>query len=307
MQESVPSSKPYILTMDKRQWTVIFIALGVLIFAVAGWFWYQRIYGNPERVFWTMIENNLATQGSTRTVVQGSADGDSEQVIHLSFGGNTHTRGLTSIRQGGENSSLVRTETIGSHDADYVRYVELKPGGNKPNGQPYDFSAVLEKWGKTPNTEGQQSNILLESLLGLVPVGDFNPAERRELLRMIREKDVYDTDLTKVDVTRVNGRTLYTYKVSVNLQAYLEMMNEYVRMIGIDVGDGLDPTGYAGQSAQAVFSVDKKSRRLATVNYSDGSRTETYGGYGVADTQPFPVESIDLSELQARLQAALAE
>ena len=63
-------------------------AIGVSLLIVLATFAYNHLYTNPERAFWDMISNNLATNGVTRQVIQTNGTSKSNEISQITFGAN---------------------------------------------------------------------------------------------------------------------------------------------------------------------------------------------------------------------------
>lgn len=292
-----------IANLSRKQWIVIFVALALALFAIFGWLWYDRLYSTPERVFWSMIDNTLATRGVTRTITEEGNGGSSEQVIRLSFNGDTRSHGLTTVTQKGSNgqNTLAVTETIGTPAADYIRYTQLDAGGNQPNGKKPDFSSVINQWSKAENKGA--SNFLDESLYGLVPVANLLASERQRLLTDMKARNVYTVDFSNVTRTPDDGPT-YVYSVAIDLQQYLLTLQDSFKVLGLQTStNATDPSQYAGQSATVNFQVDVRSRQLRKVTYATNPRTEKYSSYGVVELSSLPTNTISVADLQQRIQS----
>jgi hypothetical protein len=298
------SEVPIFVSFTRRQWITFFVILGVVLFAVFGWMWYDRIYNSPQRAFWGMIDNNLATRGVTRTITQEGDSGNSEQIVQLSFNGDTRAHTMSTIAQGsGQQASIVTSEAVGSPSGDYIRYTRLDPTGKKADGSAYNFSDIINVWGKSANNN-QQSNFLVEAMFGLVPVGNLSPATRAEIVNVIKSKNVYDIDYSKEKRVNEGGHAAYSYPVKINLQAYVEVLELYFKSMGVG-GSGLDASSYAGQTANVTFIVDAHSHQMLKITYGDNPRTESYSGYGVVDLATLPQKTENINVLQQRLQQDL--
>jgi hypothetical protein len=282
---------------------VIKVGVGKVLFVMAGWFWWQHIYTTPERVFWGMLDTNLSTPGIARRVTQKSGGGSMQQDLQLTLGAQNAAHSIITITQQGEGgASNVTSETIGTTAADYVRYVNIQTPPQA--GKATDYRNVVGVWGKGQDTNGKQVGQLLnEALLNTVPFANLSRDKRVALIDAIREKGTYKVDFGKTKSGREAGQAVYTYEVEVHPQAYVQLLQQFAKHIGLGDLDGLDPSSYEGAPPTTVqFVVGRNSRQLVAVRYIDQERTETYTGYGVQPAIVTPAQNIPLSELQSRIQ-----
>ena len=171
----------------------VFLVLSLVLFVVSGWAWWHYVRSNPENTFYGMLDNNLKTRGVSREVTQSSNGQSLSQTAQLSLTPQRVAQGITDIGQEGTVSASIQTENISTPTADYVRYVNIDTNQKGAQGQSLDFSGLLNVWGKTTFEDPTRGSgeLLTESLMGVVPVGNLDVKARADLMELIKEQQVY--------------------------------------------------------------------------------------------------------------------
>jgi hypothetical protein len=294
-------------TMYGRRAVSRILTVAALLLLLSGWLWWQYIYQSPQNVFAAMLQNGLSSPGVTKTVNQTSQDGSLKAVTQLAFGSQNYAHSVSTVSQPGTGSQeqSVTTETIGTLSAQYVRYSNINTGVRNDGKKP-DFSKVQDVWGKADvdsSAPPSSNRMLVEGIIGTVPVANLSASQRQELLKLINDNKVYATDYAVIKKKEA-GRNLYVYSVKINPQAYIKMLQTFTAQVGLGAVDGLDSASYANaQPINADFSVDPVSHQLVKISYKDGSdRVETYESYGAVPNINLPTNPIPLAELQQRVQ-----
>ncbi len=283
---------------------VVCALLGVLILLTGVWLWYRFVFANPERTFWSMIDNNLRTYGTTRYINQSDEAGATTQYLQLELGAENIAQSLTTIeRNSAEGATRIVTESIGTSDANFARYTDI----TTPQG--VNFDAVLNKWGKeTTDAASESQSILSEAVFGAVPLARLSPAQRNEITQFIKEKHVYKTDFATAQRTTVDGKAAYAYKVEIDTVSYIEMLKMIDRMMGLNQLELINPASYAGSPVIPMeLSVGIDSRQLLRTRYDAIEREERFSGYGVQPRLQAPEGAMARPELEAMLQQAMKE
>lgn len=271
------------------------------------------MYLNPKRVFWSMLDNSLSTQGVTVEMLQQSGSDQLKQYTQMELGATDKAHALTILRQG---TSEVRTEIIGTQNADYTRYLSIKTSQKGANGKPLDFSKVLKVWAKSDDSQqtttqsgGHQQ--FAQAVLGIglpvgsvpVPIGAVTSSQRQSLVGGIKGDGMYNVSFKDGDVKkeRKNGRLLYTYSAKIQTILYVRYMKEFAKDLGFHELDSVDPNTYQSAAPLNVkLTVDAHSRQLVGVDTGQGY-TQTYSGYGLPLQVGVPGHPISSAELQRRL------
>lgn len=281
------------------------IYLGLALFVIFGLVWWKSVYSNPRDVFPDMLNNSLRLRGLTRTVSQQSNGQQVEQIIRAKLTHDRAARALTDLNQP-DSSSRVVTENIGTVTDDYVRYNHIETAQRKDNGDPIDFTSILNVWGLSGSNEDRittDGELYNEAALGVVPFGMLNRDQRRQLLTKIDRDNIYDVDYENVDREIRNGRPVYTYKVSLDMEKYLELLKIFATFTGMNHMSNIDPASYADEDRLGFeLSVDVWSRQLVHIKYGAGERQEKISGFNASHPILLPKDPISVQELQKRLQ-----
>ncbi len=305
----MPEHVSDMVSINKKTAIRLIVLTGAVIFVAAGWFWWQNVYLDSNRVFWDMIGNNLSTTGITRHIVQKGQSQSLDQYIQLQFGRDKLSHSFVTLTQG-QNGKLatVRSESIGTLANDFNRYISIDTAQKTTSGKVINTAGINGVWSKSDNAQaGQLPNAqqLRQAVLTIVPFGNLDAGSRSDLVKLIKDSNVYDISTGSVKSAKINGHTVFVYEVSVNPKAYVEAMKKYAKDIGL--GDiGLDSSQYDGAASFKIqMAVDKLSRQLVKVSFSTGAQEETYSAYGLEPNVAVPTNTIPLSELQNRVQQSL--
>jgi len=292
------------------QRNVVLVATGIIILTIGIWLWWQNIYSTPGRVFWATINNNLVTTGVTKHVLPTSQDSTTsvDQYTRLSFGAQNLVRSQSTLTQESDASkSTVVTETVGTVNNDYARYISIKTDQKNANGKPLDFTKIQGIWGKSQDTAAGQpssASYFRQAVLGLVPFAHFDSTTRSQVLDYMHTNDVYNVDFSKTQKTTQNGKSAYVYTVNIMPKAYATLLVNLNKRLGLGPLEGLDPTSYDGAPPiKAVFTIDKNARQLISVKYLNNNQEEDYSDYGLNTPFNLPTQTIPISELQNRIQS----
>ncbi len=276
------------------------VILAVVLFGLNAW--YKSIYSDPRAVFNAMLENSLRTESVTKEVVQNTDDQTLEQIIRLQAGEKHQAQSVTNLSQQGTASATVVTESIGTPTSDYVRYRSISTEQKSEAGNDLDFTNILGIWGKTDIEDKTSGELYNESALGIIPFANLSKVDRKKVLDLASDMNVYRVEFQNVRKGTVNGRSTYEYTVKVLPEAYVAMLQEYARAAGLTHLENINPANYASADAiEFKVTVDILSRRLSSVTYETG-RQEYYLSYGNQVQTDIPTETVTIEELQQRLQ-----
>ncbi len=294
-----PSNRGFIATI---------IILATVILIGSGWAWWHFIRSNPERVFNAMLTNNLRTTSVTRKITQSSGEQSLEQTVQLFMAPGHITHGRTTLTQTGDESAVVVTETIGTPFIDYIRYLDIVSNQKNEKGEKLNFSNIKNLWGKSPVVSGAEDQttgeLYNESVLGVVPFANLPADQRERLLEFMKSNEVYKPDYANVERVIKNGRPSYIYTVAVEPAAYVALLKELAREVGLNQLEGVDPSVYKNSSPLSFqLVVDVWSRQLSGIIYNNGARVEELTSYGAKGNAVVPENTIPLRELQNRVQS----
>lgn len=280
--------------------------VGVIILVAsltfAGW---QHVANPSKQAVWdAMLANNFATSGVTRVVTQNSDGLAVTQYTQLNFGQQPTAHALTIFTQG---KGKIITEEVSTPQADFVRYRAIAATRKTADGKPVDTSGVVGKWAKlgSDSTLASGSGGLFDqTVLGVLPIANLEPAERHTLLSYITSNEVFHFDTSKVAVVSEHGRKAYRYDVSVVPPAYIALMQQFGKLVGAKQFADLNPADYAGSSQVSIrVTVDVRSRQLVRVQQTDSGQDESYTAFGVAAPVAVPKATLTADELQRQITA----
>lgn len=268
--------------------------------------WWNFVLQNPTRVWHDMLRNNLTTSSVTKHITGKSGYQSIDQYIRFQLGSTNASDWLVIAKQA--QNSNVTTESIGTPNAGYVRYVEINSPRVSNQGKPYDFSSVTNIWGKSTDSTSTLGQLYSQSLLNLntapmPPVGNLPYDKRQVILRYIEKQQVLVPNYTTMKRATLNGHRVYVYDVSVKLAPYLLVMQAFAKDLGLHDLDNIDATQYLNAKPVTLqFSVDSKTHLLLKVAYPSAKYSETYENYGLLTPISIPARTIPVEKLQSNLQ-----
>ncbi len=288
----------------------VYLQTGLILLAFVlvglGWLWWVKVYTSPKVIFNNMLSNSLNTYGVTKTTDQKDDTGELKQISQTQFGARNLVDVKTTITQGTDGGdAVVTTQSVGNGTDNFVRYVDVNVP--KQEGKPdIDFTSLKAVWGKQDPQGGIANNSFTETLYGAVLFGYLPSQQRNELLSFMKDKDIYKVDYSKIEYKNEDGKNVIVYPVEVNTKSYVELLQKYDQILGLELMSQLSADDYANSPPITLsLSVDKVSRYLTRVTYPDGARTENLSGYGIHKDVQLPTESISSTELEGRLQNLL--
>ncbi len=300
----LPTRKLKINFKSIRLWTVTLLVVSLGVLGAGLYMWYENIYSDEERIFYGMIEKSLATDSISRTIIQNEATRTEQQDYFLTFSPDPVVKSRSEVEQVDQNreKSIVETETIGTRDTDYIRYTNIVV---PPNSQDTtDYNKVLGDWAYRSSDEekGQSAQFLNEAIFTFIPFGNFNQADRGELVKLIRDKEVYQ--LSKDGkIIYENGRPVYNVTVSIKPRSLVEVLKKYAEYTDIGDMSMLNPEQYDDQYSFSIqVKIDMLSRHLREIGYPGDVRKEVYQSYGLNRNIELPNDAITVEQLQQDLQ-----
>ena len=288
--------------------SVRFITIFAIVI-VAGTFaaWQYHNTTNASRVFWGMVDNNLQTTAYTRHTVQSSGSQSVDQVLQTTTEPTQKVFSETVFRQTGVDSATALTENIGTPTNDYVRYTGINTSQKNSAGQSLDFSKVLNIWGNTPpeetgSTTGQLYN---QAALGIIPTGNVSAAQRKAIIKIMKEQGAYDFTVASTKRSLPFGRPTYTFQVTVNPEAYITALQLFAKDVGLNHLEGINPADYKdAQKLSFIVSIDGWTHQMTQTSQGEGAKTEDISGRNLRKVLPkTPTDTIPVDELQSRLQS----
>lgn len=287
-------------------------AAGIVVLLLTSWLWWTKICLGPERVFWGMLEKSLTTRSVTIQTSQTSEQSNIRQLVQMELGTTYRAHSLSTLEQG---TTQVKTEIIGTRDADYTRYRSIRTDQKNEQGEPLDVSKIINIWSKSEDraqsdTQSSGHQLFSQALLGIglpvgtvpVPVGEVSPQDRENLIRQMREQQVYEVSFDSIRKERKDGKLLYIYDVKIQTIPYVKLMKDFAKQIGLHELDQVDPNAYqTTQPLEVKLIVDAHAKRLAGVDNGQAGYAQQYLGYGLPLKVTLPKSPISSSVLQQRL------
>lgn len=288
-------------SITQRNKFIIFGVALVIILVALGWLGWTKYLVNSDKVLSGAIENSLKTNSVTRKVVQDSQGSGVDQTTYLSFyqpDPNAYTNTvLSQLTSNGQ--AKVQTETIGTNDADYVRYTSVEGAGGSDGAG--GLKSLIGVWAKRggENNKDATTTFFNEGLFSVVPFGNVNSEQRANLLNQIKQKNLYK--VISAEKKFENKRLVYEYDLSINPADLVEILKSYMQLSGNGDASQINPDEYKGSAALNIkMTIDVVSREILSISYPQG-RVESYSGYGLYRPTNLPTETIPAEELQKRL------
>lgn len=288
----------FVKILFNRTFLAVLAALIVSALLIAGAVtWFNKVYADPENVFWGMVENNLATSGVSKEVIQNDAQNNSREVSQLSW--NPEPRVRTSRQLSftqGDATTRVVLEAIITPKDQYQRYAQIdRPGPDK------DYSNIYNLWLKNGgDDERNDPSAFNNAVYGVMLFGNFGRSDRQDIVADLHK--AYKVDFSKIQKQIQDGRRIYSYEVTVNLRQYAKAAQAYAKRQGLPAAGLLNPDNYrATDEIKATFVVDVLSRQVKQVKYQS-SVAENYSGYGIPAELKLPARTVKSDELQKAIQ-----
>jgi hypothetical protein len=276
-------------------WLLVFM---LIWFVGSSVLWWKIVYTSPENVFRDMLAKNFSTQGYSRFSSNTNEQVEQSQTAQIQFGQQNVAQTHVAVING---KNTQKAEVISTPSEDYLKYTQIS------NPQTSNESKAVGVWARNDQSGNMSQSFNQLTLFSTYfPMGIVKSEDRSALLDFITENTVYNATYKDVVRETINGRGVYTYKVSVQLQSYVDMLKMFATATG--QGDrlaGYSPTDF--QDAPPVpleVSVDIISHRLVRVIYSENDNTvEAYGGYGITNMPvELPNKYLSPTELQELLR-----
>jgi hypothetical protein len=274
---------------------------------IFGIMWWTQVHEDPYNVYWGMLDNTLKTSAVTKHITETANGAKLDQYISLNFGTDNAAYARTTLTNA---NGVVKTESIGTLQNDYVRYTSIQSSSRKSKP---DTSKVLGKWAKAgaSNTSDNNSAVpfFIQVMLGfeggnLVPIANLPAADRASLLHRLHTDVIFQPSFNEVQRQNINGRPIYAYPVEIEPVAYVAYQKAFAAALGIKTLDQVDPNSYQNQSTIKVkLLVDARSYQLVGIQYPSSNHTESYVSYGIATKITMPHATISDQKLQSLLSA----
>lgn len=288
--------------VNKTKLTITLVILAVVLMGASSYVWWHSVRSNPERTFWSAIDDALSTSSVTRSVSQSDSTQSQSQILQFHASPkNIAVANLLYSQTTGVDITNSSTDFIGTPSTDYVKYTNLSSSTTKN----VDYSSVNGVWGRSSSTDGTTNGQLFNQLsIGLIPFANLNSADRTEIITLLKNEKTYQIDFSKVQKTIVAHRPTYKYDITMSAKAYATVVKTLAQKTGLTQLQNVSPDSYSS-SAPVVFSitVDVWSRHITSISYPGGAAQANFNGYNaISHNVTTPNHSIPLQELQSKFQ-----
>lgn len=280
--------------------TWLLLVAGVLLYAFSGYVWYQNIYLNQDRVFWSAIDGALTTSGVVKEIDYSTDQTTQTQKIMLNFTPTLSSEGGQVFKN--QNGQETVSESIAFPKSDFARFASIV------NPETPKLKALEGIWANTSGPEGSESKILADHLTNgaLILVGNLPKTKRDKLVNMMRDTKMYEV-IGVSGKKEYSGKTANVYTVRIKVDSYNTVLTSYFQMIGMP--------GFAEQVSQSSedttdpiieIAINPSNRQIYEAGYPKVGQagTEKYSLWGFARQPVAPEESVTATELQKRLDEA---
>ncbi len=281
----------------------VLLLIAVLLLTFSVWGWWKYVFVNPDRLMSDMLDTSLQVSNTSKVTSQNSTQGSATQAVRLGFNPGVYSHTLTQMTQANQSGgkSVVVTETIGTQNADFVRYRAIELGANVKG-----IDKILNVWASqnADKEKGVEPTFLNQAGLTVVPFGNLGTEDRATLTNMFDSKDVYHIEGSTLEWSGLRPRMVYN--ISIKPADLISVLREYSKMTGTGDPSQLNPDDYKNaRKLEAQMVVDPWSRQLVSISYPDSGRVENYTGYGIRDNlgTKLPGNTITMQELQSRTQS----
>lgn len=262
----------------------------------------NKAYTDPHRVFWAMINNNLATPGVTRQVNQRTSTESIVDISRVVFSPEPRVVDVQKRVQGsGSSATKLTLEGIGTPTDDYQHYSYIyRPGG----GSAQNYDEVYKLWllnSQSGGTAGR-GTLFNNAAFGMVLFGNMGQPQRTKLVDYIKKHNVYKVDYVDVKKADRAGRQTYTYTAIMSLRDYAGAARLYSQLIGLKKGSQINPSSYPSSAQlKLLLTVDVISRELTEVVTQPSGVKIAYSSYGIAPEIALPTKVVDAQTFQNTL------
>jgi hypothetical protein len=292
-------------TWNFRKITKYFVIFGVIIAVITSYFWYTNLYMTPERRFWIAVNNSMATPSVVRTLTQGGSGNQVTQDYRFNFAPQRVVENqVVYTERSALTDTSVTTEGVIYPTVQYLRYTDFT-NSRSDNQDTANIDEVLGAWAVQESEDEEQARLnYLSEQVSLVMFGNYEASFRNEVIKEMKNSNVYGENLKDAIANTVEGESVYIYQIQVKLSKYAELLNRAFVRAGYGEFPPLNPDNYAEDSTvNGELIVSKKSNSVVGVNF--GGREEVYGNYGVIKDVKRPEASLTIQELQQKVQELL--
>jgi len=301
---SAPTKQP---TKDLRPIIILGIAGLAALLAIV---WGSLTSTNPDKLFWTAINNTL----STKSVSQKLVDQQNDSITLLYDVANPkQAKVATKVVY---PASQIEIDGYGSGQNTYVRLVsDASLYKDTPSLQQlFNRWVQIRNGGKLPGTYSEVNGLdgntePRQVLFGDIIFGNFDTKEQQTLVKYIRDHKVYSYDKRKVKDSTYDGQDTKEYIVSLNKDALRNLNAQMAPLFGFSAQEVTDGFDKGTHPATATWEIATKSKELIGVKVSIGSdkNATTYYKYNSTDVGSEPKADIQWDAYAALMLSAQSD
>ncbi|HET9850539.1 MAG TPA: hypothetical protein VFP35_02880 [Candidatus Saccharimonadales bacterium] len=298
-----PASEKLQITVRQRLLTKKLFMIGgifaaVLVICLVAVFLFYKVYADPQTVFWSMIRNNLTTNGVTRESITKSQGVTTDEILQTVYSPDIKLRDIKTVANSSQHTSLT-LETIGTENGDYQHYRQIK----KPGGDNAKYQKIYSLWLKNGGAGGVPQSVN-DSLFGAVLFGNLDEAQRTKLMPLL--KNSYKVNFAGVDTAHAGSRRVYIYRAVLSLKKYALAAQAYAKAEGLGAASLINPADYGdNDQLNITLTVDVLSRQVRRIDYPARGLSQKYSGYGLqANIQP-PAHTVNAGQFENVVNSVL--
>lgn len=250
--------------------------------------------------FWGAMANAMTTDGVTCTTRDTTAGRQSVQAVSLDLVGKTNASSQTTIKQ---NGTTVSTAGISTVSDDYVEYTAI----TLPKTTAADSAKIadlLHVWGK----QARKSNASLfeQTSLGgcVIPLARLTSQQADHMVQDMEQHTVFQTDLSHPLKVTDGGVAVLRYTTTVPPEQYVPFMKRFADTYGLQSLNNVAASSYNGRAPESIaIDIEPTSDTVLQITFTGQDHTIQFSGYGKRPTIAVPPHTIDMTDLQQRLQS----
>jgi hypothetical protein len=180
-----------------------------------------------------------------------------------------------------ENKSIVKTQTIGTTKADYLKYEKIDSNNINSSNK-----GIINIWAVNKNNPAILNDTLVSSpiIFGYLP-----SYKRSNLVNQMKQQNVFGIDFNNVNkAAYLNGKKVYIYDININLEKYVIVYSEYLNTIGQkDLARKMSNTISSGTYSAKLY-VDLLSRQPLKIQPKNSDMGLEYSNFDLNESVQEP-------------------
>lgn len=233
------------------------------------WVWLQN---TPQEKFYQALNEQMRISYVKRSIDTTIGGGSATTIVSTDASDPVRTKSSILTTMNTASKASLSMQTIVLNSERYAVLVKSMSSGSAPGGleinQWYDapFHAAKRKeidyW-----INNVQSPLVLNSVQGIIPTGNFTASQSDQLLDYVRQHDTYHVQ--GVQTQMENGVKLTGYNVELDIDKVNSLNGEIVKLLGLPQLFTIQKPYPVYQ--EVVFWVNETTGRLAKIVYSSGT------------------------------------